>query len=109
VKNSKAAVAPQASGEVVVEVASGLSTEPARQIIGHVRQFQCTATLANERGETVDARNLFELLTLGVSTGESVTINCVGSDAHAAYAVIARILADDPDTQVTTNPPPRAG
>jgi phosphotransferase system HPr (HPr) family protein len=77
---------------------SGLSTERARRIASHVRQFQCTATLANDRGEVADARNLFELLLLGAGPGSSVTVRCVGSDARAAYEAIAGILAGHPAT-----------
>lgn len=82
----------KAIGEVVVRVASGLSSGPARQISGHARQFRCTATLANVRGDVADARSLFELLSLGAAAGERVTLRCIGSDAHAAYEVIADVL-----------------
>lgn len=81
-----------ASGDVIVGVASGLSSGPARQITGHARRFQCTATLANNRGEIADARSLFELLSLGAGPGERVTIRCVGTDARAAYDAIAEAL-----------------
>ena len=83
----------KAIGEVIVGVAAGLSSGPARQISGQARRFQCTASLTNDSGEVADARSLFELLSLGAGAGERVTIRCVGSDAHAAYEAIAEILA----------------
>jgi phosphotransferase system HPr (HPr) family protein len=81
----------EAVGEVVVAV--GLSSWPARQITEQARRFQCTATLANQRGEVADTRNLFDLLCLGAGAGESVTLRCVGVDARVAYDAIAEILA----------------
>jgi phosphotransferase system HPr (HPr) family protein len=86
----------KAIGDVIVSVASGLSSGPARQITGQARRFQCSATLANGRGEVADARSLFELLSLGAGPGERVTIRCHGSDAHAAYQAIAEVLAGPP-------------
>lgn len=82
----------KAIGEVVVGVAAGLSSGPARQISGHARRFQCVATLANDSGAVADARSLFELLSLGAGAGERVTIRCIGSDAHAAFEAIAEVL-----------------
>lgn len=83
----------KAIGEIIVGVAAGLSSGPARQITGQARRFKCTATLTNGRGEVADARSLFELLSLGAGAGERVTIRCVGVDARAAYEAIANVLA----------------
>lgn len=82
----------EATGDVVIRAPRGLSSLLARRLGEHAHGFRCTATLDNRRGATADARDLYELLLLGLQSGDRVTVRCVGPDARTAFDTVADLL-----------------
>ena len=72
----------------------GLHARPCLAIAQAARRFQARITLGNGR-ETVDAREVLQLLTLGAACGGDVTITAKGADAEAAVAALVQLFADN--------------
>lgn len=83
------------TGDVIIRAPRGLSSLLARKLGEHAHRFRSTATLDNRRGGIADARDLYELLLLGLRSGDRVTVRCVGPDARAAFEQVADLLEAD--------------
>jgi len=83
-------------GQVKVRAVHGLSATVARSVVEAAKAHRASATLTTYdvrgRGHRADGRNLLELLLLGAGPGETLTLQCVGSDADAAFEAIAAVL-----------------
>ncbi len=87
---------PRAStGNIAVRPARGLHAQVARRLAQVARRFSASTTVHDGRGQRANARSLFELLLLGVMSGEAVTVECVGDDAEAAFDAIADVLGQE--------------
>lgn len=80
------------SGDIVVTLERGLSSGPARRISQVAHEYSCTVTLQSPRGTVANARNMLELLMLGIARGEPVAIRCVGVDARPAFDALGQLL-----------------
>jgi multiphosphoryl transfer protein len=70
---------------------SGLHARPAAEIVELLVEFDADVTiLAGER--RANAASITQLIALGASTGDIVTIHSSGDDAEAATAAVLRIL-----------------
>lgn len=78
--------------DVIVGVSPGISSGVARALNQRIRRYDCKLMIENERGLTVDSKNLFGLLMLGIKLGERVTLRSVGPDAGAAVDEVREVL-----------------
>lgn len=82
--------------EVKVRAAFGLSATVARAVVAKARDHRASITLTafdgRGRGHRADGRNLLELLLLGAGRGDLVLVECVGTDAAAAFDAVAAVL-----------------
>jgi phosphotransferase system HPr (HPr) family protein len=83
----------ESTGVVKVRAEQGLHALLARRVAEVARGFQSSVILDDGSGHRADARNLLELLLLGVRRGDAVTLRCVGADADAAFVALAAVLA----------------
>jgi phosphotransferase system HPr (HPr) family protein len=83
----------ESTGVVKIRAQQGLHALLARRVAEAARGFQSSVLLDDGSGHRADARNLLELLLLGVRRGDAVTLRCVGTDADAAFVAIAAVLA----------------
>jgi phosphotransferase system HPr (HPr) family protein len=84
---------------VKVRAAHGLSASVARRVVEVARGYHASATLVAHdgrgRGHRANGRSVLELLLLGAGRGDVVTLRCSGTDAEAASAAIAEVLASE--------------
>lgn len=71
----------------------GLHARAAAKFTTVVEEFDAEITVSNGR-ESVRGRSIMGLLLLGAAKGTEITVASEGSDADAAMAAIAALVAD---------------
>jgi len=71
----------------------GLHARAAAKFTTVVEEFDAEITVSNGR-ESVGGRSIMGLLLLGAAKGTEITVTSEGSDADAAMAAIAALVAD---------------
>ncbi len=85
------------SRTVTVASASGLHARPAATFAQAAAATGLDIVLQTSTGETADAGSLLEVMTLGVDSGDEVTLLADGPDADDALDRLAALLATDLD------------
>lgn len=72
----------------------GLHARPAAKFVSTAAQFQSRITLQNLAGigESVNAKSINQVITLGVRQGHQITIVAEGADADAALAALQQLV-----------------
>jgi phosphocarrier protein HPr len=81
------------SKEFTLTNKGGLHARPAAGLAQACTPFQSTIKIQVE-GKTADAKSLLSLMTLGVSTGKSITIVIEGTDEKEALDKIINYLSN---------------
>ena len=71
----------------------GLHARAAAKFTSVVEEFDAEITVSNGR-ESVGGRSIMGLLLLGAAKGTEIRVTSEGSDADAAMAAIAALVAD---------------
>jgi multiphosphoryl transfer protein len=74
----------------------GLHARPAAQIVERVMELDADATIA-ARERRANAFSITQLIALGVSVGDEVTVSARGPDAAAAIAAVLSVLLAEGD------------
>lgn len=80
----------------------GLHIRPSTALSKMARLYQSTIQIVYQ-DRTISAKSIMELLSLGVSKGEQITISAIGSDCQSAVEAIGYLintrfgLQEDPD------------
>lgn len=82
---------------ITVASASGLHARPAATFAQAAAATGLDVVLRNSAGETADAASLLEVMTLGVDSGDEVTLTAEGPDADDVLDRLAALLASDLD------------
>lgn len=78
----------------VIQDARGIHARPASMLISTLKAFTSIPTLT--RGyKTIDPRQMFVLMELGVRCGERITFTLEGEDEEAAVAALESFLVDN--------------
>jgi phosphocarrier protein HPr len=77
--------------QVTVSHAEGLHARPAAEFAKAAARFQCKVEVV-VGSQTVNARSILSLLTLGVKNGQAVVIRAEGEDAEAALNHLVGLL-----------------
>ena len=87
-----------------VAVASrvGLHARPAMLFTQAVAETGLPVTIARPGGEPVDAGSILFVMSLGVPSGEEVTLTAEGQGADAALDGLVDLLATDLDAEETS-------
>ncbi len=85
------------SRTVTVASASGLHARPAATFAQAAAATGLDVVLQTSAGETADAGSLLEVMTLGVDSGDEVTLLADGPDADDVLDRLAALLATDLD------------
>ena len=80
------------SKEVTIGLASGLEARPAAMLVQVASQYNCSIYLENG-DKSVNAKSIMGMMTLGLSTGESVVVSAEGTDEEAAIENIEKYLS----------------
>lgn len=82
---------PVATRRVVVREPNGLHMRPAEVVARTAARFESTITLTL-RDHRVDAKSIFDLITLAAEEGTELDLRAEGSDAEAAAETLATLF-----------------
>lgn len=72
----------------------GLHARPSTVLVAGVTPFASDIQL-EYKGKTVNLKSILGVMSLGVPTGEVVTIKAEGSDAEAAIAKVSELMISE--------------
>ena len=83
--------------EFTIQNPRGLHARPAAQLVTTANRFESEITLKNlsQNSETVNAKSINQLLTLGVRDGDRILISAIGVDAGEALTVLQALIASN--------------
>ena len=79
---------------VVVELSSGLEARPIAMLVQVASQYESKIYVESD-SKRVNAKSIMGMMSLGLSTGESIVVSAEGSDEQAAIENIERYLSSD--------------
>ena len=75
-----------------IELASGLEARPVAMLVQIASQFESSIYVENE-GARFNAKRIMGMMTLGLSSGEEITVSADGKDEEAAIREIEKYLS----------------
>ena len=78
--------------DVTVKIASGLEARPIAMLVQVASQFESEIHVLSGN-KKVNAKSIMGMMTLGIDTGEQITICADGEDEEAAVAQIEKYLS----------------
>src|SRR6476661_223966 len=73
--------------DLIIRNRTGLHARPARVFVDIAKQFQSTIRIGHGQ-KLVNAKSLISVLTLGVASGQHISIDVDGADEAAAIAAL---------------------
>src|SRR5258706_3850486 len=90
--------------DLVIRNKTGLHARPARVFVDIAKQFQSTIRIGHGE-KLVNAKSLISVLTLGVTSGQHISIDVDGADEAAAIAALEAAvwsgLGEEPAEETT--------
>ena len=88
---------PVATRRLVVREPNGLHMRPAETVARTAMRFEATVTLTHD-DRRVDAKRIFDLITLAAEEGTELDLRAEGSDAEAAAETLATLFENKFET-----------
>lgn len=85
---------PECRRPVVVNLEEGLHLRPLTLIVHKAQAFRSDVRLHLD-GRSVDAKSMFDLMSLGAVQGTSLTLEAAGEDAYDAVESLAALFDSD--------------
>ena len=82
------------SKEIVVRCESGLHNRQATYFVQKANEFACSIWVESG-SRKMNAKSLLGIMSLGITTGTTVTLSADGSDAEAAVTALEALLQRD--------------
>lgn len=79
--------------EYTIKDSVGIHARPAGMIVNKAKEFESAFTLQKD-GRTADLKKLMSLMSLGVRSGDTVTITVEGPDEDRAAADMEKFLSE---------------
>ena len=79
---------------VVVKTEEGLDGTPIALLVHKASQY-ASKVYIQTGGKKINAKSIMGMMSLGLSTGESIVVSAEGSDEQAAIENIERYLSSD--------------
>ena len=79
---------------ITIQIASGLEARPVALLVQVASQYE-SKIYVEDGSRKVNAKSIMGMMTLGLSTGESIVVSAEGSDEQAAIENIERYLSSD--------------
>ena len=76
-----------------IQLAGGLEARPVAMLVQVASQFDSTIYIEAE-GKRVNAKSIMGMMSLGMDSGESVTVSADGEDEEAAIEGIEKFLSN---------------
>lgn len=83
--------------KITVNHASGLHARPASLFVKTANRYTSQIFVRNltDNGEISNAKNILNVLTLGVNQGHEIEITAEGEDAQEAISALESLIADN--------------
>ena len=75
-----------------IELASGLEAGPVAMLVQIASQYESSIYVENE-GARFNAKSIMGMMTLGLASGEEITVSADGRDEEAAISEIEKYLS----------------
>ena len=79
---------------IPIQIASGLEARPVALLVQVASQYE-SKIYVEDGSRKVNAKSIMGMMSLGLSTGESIVVSAEGSDEQAAIENIERYLSSD--------------
>ena len=93
---------PSAQNTVVIGNPQGLHARPAELMARLALKFESEVELIRD-GQSVDAKSILHLLTLGARQGSEITLYARGADAREAIEALTRLVESDFENDETVS------
>jgi catabolite repression HPr-like protein len=78
--------------EIVSNIPNGLEARPVALLVQVASQYECSIHVASN-DKRVNAKSIMGMMSMGISTGETVTVTAEGPDEQAAVENIEKYLS----------------
>ncbi len=78
----------------VITDPEGVHALPAGGLVKLAMSFDCSIT-ASGNGQSTDCKKIFGLMSLGIKSGQTLSIVCDGSDEDSAITALGNYLKDN--------------
>ena len=78
--------------EIVINIPNGLDARPVALLVQVASQYECSIHVST-LDKRVNAKSIMGMMSMGISTGETVTVIADGSDEEAAIESIEKYLS----------------
>ena len=79
---------------ITIQIASGLEARPVALLVQVASQYE-SKIYVEDGSRKVNAKSIMGMMSVGLSTGESIVVSAEGSDEQAAIENIERYLSSD--------------
>ena len=79
---------------ITIQIASGLEARPVALLVQVASQYE-SKIYVEDGSRKVNAKSIMGMMSLGLSTGESIVVSAEGSDEQSAIENIERYLSSD--------------
>lgn len=79
--------------EMQIQLAGGLEARPVAMLVQEASQYDSTIYIEAE-GKRVNAKSIMGMMSLGMDSGENVTVSADGEDEAAAIEGIEKFLSN---------------
>jgi phosphotransferase system HPr (HPr) family protein len=78
--------------EIVINIPNGLEARPVALLVQVASQYECSIHVATN-DKRVNAKSIMGMMSMGISSGEKVTVTADGPDEEAAIENIEKYLS----------------
>lgn len=78
--------------EIVIKIPNGLDARPVALLVQVASQYECSIYVESDN-KRVNAKSIMGMMSMGISTGETVTVIADGPDEEAAIENIEKYLS----------------
>ncbi|HCR40321.1 MAG TPA: HPr family phosphocarrier protein [Lachnospiraceae bacterium] len=78
--------------QIVINIPSGLEARPVALLVQVASQYECSIYVVSEE-KRINAKSIMGMMSMGISTGETVTVEANGPDEQQAMENIEKYLS----------------
>ncbi len=78
--------------EMVIKIPNGLDARPVALLVQVASQYECSIYVES-KNKRVNAKSIMGMMSMGIATGETVTVTADGPDEEAAIENIEKYLS----------------
>ena len=78
--------------QIIINIPSGLEARPVALLVQVASQYECSIYVVSEE-KRINAKSIMGMMSMGISTGETVTVEASGPDEQQAMENIEKYLS----------------